>query len=579
MKNSPIFVGFSAALALTFLGPGCGGAGPETGTNDAAPARGGRLVATTRSEPANFDRLVSARAAEGLFTALTQAALVRTNPVTGELEPRLAEHWTSSPDGLTWTLKLRQNVQFSDGAPFTSADVLFTFEALYDKRVASGIADVFMVDGQPFGVKATDDHTVVVTFPKPYGPALATLGDLPILPRHKLEPALKNGTFDKAWAVTTPPADVVGLGPFMLAEYVPGQRLRFTRNPHFWRQDAKGQPLPYLDEVVLLVIPDQNAEVLQLQSGAVDLTGGAVRPEDLASMRRLEASGSLKLMEVGVGVDPNILWFNLVPGAARVKDRPWLQRDEFRQAIAYAVDRRAIVDTVYLGAAEPIYGPITTGFGSWYVADLPKTDRDLVRARTLLATLRLADRDGDGILEDAAGKPARFSILTQKGNTALERTVSVLQEQLRQVGLAVDVVTLDQGSVISQWSKADYDAICFYVFSGATDPARNLEIWMSSGSFHFWNPGQKQPATPWEARIDDLMRKQVSTTSGSERHRLFADVQRTLAEHLPLMYFAAPRITVAANARVRGAQPAVLQPFVLWNAETLSVDPAVRVPR
>ena len=180
---------------------------------------------------------------------LTQAPLVRLNRVTGELEPWLATSWTSSSaDGRVWTLKLRPGVVFSDGAPFSAADVQFTFQALYDKQVASPLASSLLIADQPLDVRAIDDTTIVLTMPAPYGPGLRLLDALPILPRHKLEAAFKAGTFRDAWGLSTPPADLAGLGPFVLKTYAPGERMIFARNPHYWRQDEKGAALPRLDE-------------------------------------------------------------------------------------------------------------------------------------------------------------------------------------------------------------------------------------------------------------------------------------------------------------------------------------------
>jgi peptide/nickel transport system substrate-binding protein len=534
-------------------------------------ATGGRLVATLKSEPKSFNRYVVDEAPTELFALLTQARLVKVDRVTGEVEPRLAREWASSPDGLTWTLKLREGITFSDGVPFTSADVLFSFAALYDPRVGSPIATAFQVNDKPLAVRALDDHTVVLTFPSPFGPALSLLDSLPILPRHLLEPALKDGTFAKTWGVTTPVSQMAGLGPFVLAEYVSGERMRFTRNPHYWRRDDRGQALPYLDELVFDFVPDQNAAALRMESGEADLLDEAVRPEDMAALTAAQKQGTVKLLDAGVATDPNMMWFNLVPNAPRAKDRPWLQRDELRQAISYAVDRQVMVDTVYLGAAEAAYGPITSGNREWFLPDLPKTPHDLAKARQLLASLGLTDQHGDGKLEDASGRPATFSLLVRKGNTSLERGAAVLQDQLRQVGLTVEVVGLDMGALIAQFGKGDYDAIFFHFQADSMDPARNLDLWLSSGSFHFWNPQQKKPATPWEARIDDLMRQQSTTIDRDQRHRLFADVQRVFAEHVPLIYFAAPKIIVATSARVAGATPVAMEPWVLWNAEMLRV--------
>ena len=536
---------------------------------DAAGTTGGRLVATIRSEPTSFNRFVVADAGTLVISALTADTLVRVDRATGALQPRLARAWTTSPDGLTWTLDLRQGVKFSDGAAFTSADVLFTFETLYDTRVHSPMAGGFLVNDKPLVPRATDDHTVVLTFPSAFGPGLSILDGLPILPRHMLHATLKEGTFGKAWGVTAPVNALVGLGPFVITEVVAGSRVRLARNPEFWRHDDQGKPLPYLDGIDLEVVPDQNAEVLRFESGHADLLTDQVRPEDLAAFKNAEAKGALKLVDAGVGADPPLLWFNLTPRAPRARDRPWLQSEALRRAISSGVDRQALANTVYLGAAEPVWGPVTSGAGEWYVPALPRTPFDLNTARAELRSLGLTDRTGDGLLHDAAGKTARFSILTQKGNTMLERGAAVLKEQLAKVGLTADVDALERRAMIGKFAAGDYDAMYFVFYASSTDPALNPDFWLSSGSFHVWHPGQTTPATAWETRIDALMREQATSIDAAARRRLFAQVQTIFAEHLPALYFASPKVTVAMSARVAGAQPVVRQPQVLWNAEEL----------
>ncbi len=530
-----------------------------------------RLVATIRREPRTLNRFMSSNPVENVIALLTQATLVRVNRATGALEPRLARTWSVSPDGLAYTLHLRDDLAFSDGAPFTAADVVFTFEVLYDRRVGSQLTSYFQIDSRPLTIRAIDDHTVNVTFPSSYGPGLTLLDSLPILPKHKLDAAYRAGRFAEAWNLQTPPSEIVGLGPFVLTEYASGQHLRFARNPRFL-----GKPLPHLDEIELDIVPEQNAEVLRLESGQSDLAYDFARAEDLALLRQDEARGKIRLVDAGIEIAPEALWFDLAPGAPHAKDRPWLQRDELRQAISYAVDRKAIVDSVYLGAAVPIGGPMTPGHGEWYAPDLPQLVYDPARAKALLAKIGLVDRDGDGKLEDARNQPARFSILTTKGSTIRERASSVIQDQLRRIGLAVDVVPVETGQLIAQFGKGDYDAIYYGFHSDAIDPALNSEFWMSAGSFHLWNPQQPRPATAWEAKIDDLMRQQSTTLDSAERHRLFREVQMIFSEHLPCVYFAAPKAIVAMSARVRGATPSMLQPPVLWNAEVLSVAAANR---
>ncbi len=566
-----------AVAGLALLAATCDGGG-STGT--AVPSVGGapsastvptRLIATSRTEPKSFNRLVSPFAAEELFARLTQATLLRVNHLTGQLEPWLATSWTGSDDGKTWTLKLRRDVTFSDGAAFSSADVQFTFDALFDKRVASELATSLLVGGQPIVARATSADTVILTFAASYGPGLSLLDAIPILPRHKLEAALSAGKFREAWSTTTPPVEIVGLGPFVLKEYVPGQRLLFARNPRYWRKDESGAALPRLSEIEVQIVPDQNAELLRLTSGTSDLTNSQVRAEDLAPLRRLESEGRVKLVSAGISINPDGLWFNLTPGADAAKDRSWLQREELRRAISYAVDRQAFVNTVFLGAATPIYGPVTPGNKEWFVPNLPTTEHDPVRAKALLALIGLTDSNGDGLLEDAHGKPATFSVLTQKGHTVLERSVAFLRDQLRQVGLTMDIVPLEQGAMLDRFFKGQYEAMYFYTQSDSFDPARSPDFWLSSGGFHVWQPNQKTPARPWEAQIDDLMRRESATIDRAAEQKLFAEVQRSMAEHLPIIYFAAPELMVAMSSRVLGATPSQFTPLVLWNPDVLSV--------
>jgi peptide/nickel transport system substrate-binding protein len=539
------------------------------------PVRGGMLIASIRSEPRTFNRYVDNSAAADATTALTQAKLVRINRKTEELEPWLAERWTTSPDGRTFTLTLRPGVTFSDGAPFTSADVLFSFAAVYDPKLQSNLSSGLRVQGKPLQVTAPDPATVVITLPAAFTPGLRLLDNLPIVPKHQLEPALKAGTFADAWGVTNGPGHMAGLGPFVVSEYVPGQRVTLTRNPRYWRKDAAGGPLPYLDGVVLEIASGQDAEVQRLESGTIDLlTQADIRPQDYATVKRLRDRGALTLIDVGTGVDPNVLWFNL---AKTRPGRAYLQKAEFRQAVSYAVDRDAIVNAVYLGAAVPVYGPVTPGNRVWFSEAAPKYPHDLARARALLATIGLTDRNADGMLEDAAGAPVRFSILTQGGHIRAQ-TATVIQEHLRQAGIVVDVVPLDFPSIAQRWQSGDYDSIYFGFQASAMDPAMNLDYWLSSGSSHVWNPEQKTPATPWERRIDDLMQQQVAAPTLDERRRLFAEVQKIFGENLPGIYFIAPKVSVATNPRVAGAEPALLDPKILWNPDTLNVTDGASAP-
>jgi peptide/nickel transport system substrate-binding protein len=246
-------------------------------------------------------------------------------------------------------------------------------------------------------------------------------------------------------------------------------------------------------------------------------------------------------------------------------------RKEFRQALSFGVDRQAIANSVYLGAAQRVYGPVTPRNKTWFSSSAPTYPHDPDKARQLLAVLGLGDRDGNGTLDDSAGQPVRISVLLRQGSPLRERTASVLQEQFKAIGVGLDIVGLDMGAVIQRRQKADYDSVFHGFDSSSTDPALNLDFWMSSGALHFWNPLQPSPATAWERRIDELMQQQATTSTLQDRQRLFAEVQRVLGEELPALYFVAPVTTLAASPRVQNLVPAPQNPHFLWNADSIAV--------
>jgi peptide/nickel transport system substrate-binding protein len=452
--------------------------------------------------------------------------------------------------------------------------VLFAFEAVYSKEANSAIGTALTIGGKPIEATAPDPMTVRIRFPSPFGPGVRVLDNLPILARHKLEPALRNGTFKDAWSLATPPSEMPGLGPFVIESYLPGRTLTLARNPRYWRKDDRGRPLPYLDRIEFQIVADQNVEILQLESGMVDLMFSDVRPEDYASLRSLEGQGRVRLVDAGTSLDPPMFWFNLdPPSKAADPRRGWLQATDFRRGLSHALDRDAIIKTVYLGAAVPAFGPVTPGNQTWHVADLPRYGYDPSAARGRFDALGLTDSNGDGLLEDEAGRPVRFSVVTNRGNTIRERTVSVMQEQFRKVGVAMDVVALERGALIQRIISRDYDAVYFGAESTSRDPASNLDFWTSGGGFHVWHMGQPKPATDWERQIDELMLEQVSASDLAERKRIFADVQRIFAENIPVIYVAAPQVTVALGHRVLNATPAPIRPTVFWNADVLAVRP------
>jgi peptide/nickel transport system substrate-binding protein len=328
--------------------------------------------------------------------------------------------------------------------------------------------------------------------------------------------------------------------------------------------------LPKLSRVVLQVVPDQDAELLQLETGAIDLTQSELRPSDLGALKPAAAAGAVRATDAGIGLDGDLLWLNLTPAKSRDSRSRWLQDADFRRAIARSIDRRAFVDTVYFGAAVPADSIVSPGNREWHTAaPLPAYDVD--GARRLLASLNLVDRTGDGILEDSERREVRLTLLTQKGNTSLERGAAVIRDSLGAVGVRIDVVALEVGALIDYIRRGEYDAAYFRLLTTDPDPALNLDFWLSSGSAHMWNPEQRQPGSGWERDIDRLMNEMSTTLDVERRRQMFAEVQQIAAAQVPVLCFAFPRLSVASSARVAGAATVPFRPPVLWKPEVITV--------
>jgi peptide/nickel transport system substrate-binding protein len=311
---------------------------------------------------------------------------------------------------------------------------------------------------------------------------------------------------------------------------------------------------------------------VRLQSGQTDFTQQALRASDLATLRPLELDGRLQVEELGVSPEADAFVFNLRPEVwAKDPRGAWFNRKEFRQALSHAVDREAFSDAVFLGTAVPIHGPITPGNKEWFWPSVPRYEFSREKARGLLEGLGLINRDEDELLEDERGNEARFTALVFRGNSVLERSASVVRDDLRQIGVAMDIVSLEPNSIFQRVVGGDFEA-AFVQFTGINgDPANVKDFWLSTGGMHLWHVGQNAPATEWERQIDGLIAQQSVTLDMTERKRLFNDVQRLFAENLPILYFAAPRVYVAASARLINLYPSLTRPEIIWSADTLAI--------
>jgi peptide/nickel transport system substrate-binding protein len=536
---------------------------------------GGRIVVALRSEPKTLNPLIAVDGTTREVISAMQADLVHINRGTQLTEPALAKSWKVSPDGLQYTLTLRQGLKFSDGHPVDIEDVLFTFRVYLDEAVHATQRDLLIVGGKPIAVRKVDAQTVVFTLAKPYGVGERLFDGLMILPRRLLETAYKEGKLAQSGALATPANQWAGLGPFRLKEYVAGQRLVLERNPFYWKTDEQGARLPYLDEIVFLFVPSADAQVLRFQSGETDMIS-RLGAENFSVLSR--QARDYTMADAGPGLEYNFLFFNLnelgekaPPEMARKQS--WFRSEKFRQAVSAAIDREAIVRLVYQGRGAALWGPVTPGNPRWVNATVGHPGRSLDKSRQLLteAGFRwMTGQNGEPALVDPDGKPVEFSIITSASNADRAKMAALIQDDLKQLGMRVQVVPLELRSLIDRvMNTKEYDACVLGIASFDADPNSDLNVWLSSGGMHLWNPSQKRPATDWEAEIDRLMEQQLTSTNIAQRKKLYDRVQDILAERQPMIFLASPDILAGAKKSIGNFHPVVLEPYVLWNVEQL----------
>src|SRR5712671_2956164 len=268
------------------------------------------------------------------------------------------------------------------------------------------------------------------------------------------------------------------------------------------------------------------------------------------------------------------MWFNQVTTAPLSEHKKaWFRSAQFRRAISAAINREDICRIVFLGYAKPAYGPVSPANRFWFNAALPVPQHD---PQTALALLRQAGfRFANDELRDSAGHRVEFTLVTNSGNAVREKTATMLQQDLEHVGIKMNVVTLDFPSLIERMTRTfDYEACLLGLVNTDLDPNGQMTVWLSSGENHQWNPGQKTPATAWEAEIDALMRGQAAAPADKKRKEQFDRVQQIICEQQPFIYLVNRDVLTAVSPTVVGAAPTVLNPPAFWNVDVLQVRPA-----
>jgi peptide/nickel transport system substrate-binding protein len=519
-----------------------------------------------------WNRLLATDVASHLITERMHASLLSINRLTQKIEPELAESWFFSEDGKTLTFRLRSDVRFSDGVRFTAEDVAFTFRALHDPAVASPLTETAKVAGEPLRAEVVDSYTVRFRLPRRTAVVERLFDSLYVLPRHRLEKSLEAGAFDSEYGIGAEAKSIVGLGPFQLERYLPGQRVVLRRNPYYWKRDSSGGQLPYLDGVAFEILPDRNARTLKLLAGEVDLQS-EVLPEDFIRLKKSDGNG-LRLLDLGPGMVPERFWFNLNPESPTVskEKRAWFRDVRFRRAISLAIDRESMVEAIYRGLASPAAGPVSPANATWRNEAIKPHSLNPEKARQLLRDAGFRRR-GKGPLEDSAGHTVRFDLITNADNPQRTGMAALIQDDLAKLGIEMNLVPLDIAALIGRITRSfDYDACLIGLSQTDPDPSAEMPLWLSRAPLHFWYPSQLHPATPWEARVDVLMQQQMFALDLAERKTLYDEVQTILSEELPIIHLVVPHTLIGASRRVSNLKPTPFWHPTLWNAEELSLS-------
>ncbi len=542
---------------------------------------GGALTIATISEPLTFNLAISNDASSSDVLGYLFEGLTETSWLTDRVEPALAESWERSDDGLTWTFHLRRDVTWHDGEPFTAHDVDFTFNRIiYNDDIPASSRSTFEFpylddngDWQEsrMDVAVIDDHTVEFTLPLPFAPFLRSMGTA-IYPRHILEKHVDDGTFVDTWGIDTDPAEIIGTGPFTIESYEPGERVVMTRNPGYWLTDDEGNRLPYLDRVVRNLVEDLDAELARFLAGESDVHG--VLGEEYAQLEPLQDEGNFTIHRRGPNFGTTFLAFNVNPGVSPDTGQPyvaarkldWFGNVQFRQAVAHSVDKDAIIEGVQHGLGYPQWSSISPAAGDFHNPDVRTYPYDLDKANEILDSLGWTDTDGDGIREDSGGNAIEFSLVTNTGNSVRQEVTRIIHQGMEAIGLKVDYQAIDFGVLVDQLTST-YDWETMVIgFTGGSDPYSGIGLWHSTGDLHLWHPNQPEPATDWEAEIDELYVMGSQDLDPVARVEHYRKAQEIVAENVPLIFTSQGERLTATRSVLGNSTPTL---YALWDIRYL----------
>lgn len=517
------FAKYPSLIVLSLIIAACGSSSQNTAeanldfSQNYPPESGGTLINAMSAEPSGLISMIAGESASSAITANIFNSLLKYDRNL-ELEGDLVKSWDISPDQKTITFKLKPNLKWADGAPLTSADVLFTWRAVTDEKTASPYASDFQLVKQ---AETPDALTFRVTYAQTYAPALDSWAGLQILPKHLLQ--------GKDLHTTAFARNPVGSHYYKLDSWTHGENLKLSRNPNSVLGQAR------IDKLVTRIIPDNSAQFLELMAGNIDYMGLDPIKYSRIIPARPELQQKLALYKE-LGNSYTYMGFNL-------KHKPF-DDVRVRRAINYAIDKQEIIDGVYLGLGINIASPYKPGT-RWSNPALTPYPYDPAKARTLLQEAGFKDTDGDGILE-RDGKPFAFEIITNQ-NKEREKSAVLIQRRLKDVGIDVKIRAIEWASFISRFIKTgDFDVVVLGWGLGL-DPDQ-YNIWHSSqqapGQFNFI--GYKNPA------VDQLLEQGRQELNPDKRMKIYHEFARILLEDSPIVYLSAGYGLTAIHQRVKG---------------------------
>ena len=530
---------------------------------------GGEMIESTIGEgPKTFNPFNCKDNISSQLSSVMYDGLLTSDPITGQPIPKLAKSFSISPDGKTYTIKLRHGVKWSDGKPITADDVVFTWrDIIFAGFGDTSTRDSLVIDDKLPTVKKIDDYTVIFTTPKPFAPFVRMLSTS-IAPKHFFISAVKNGgvDFDTFLSTNTNPSDFVVSGAFKLKEYVPAQRVVFERNPNYYEINKKGEKLPYLNRLVFLIVGDLNNEVLKFEAKELDII--SLQGSKVARYKAIEPHSDFKLYNLGPTTGTMYLSLNLNNRTNKkgkfyvdpIKQK-WFQDLNFRKAVDYAIDRKNMVFNIANGIGAPLFTP--ESLNSIYLnKKLKPYDKDINKSKELLKKSGFYT-DKKGKLYDKYGHRVEFDLYTNAGNTEREAIGVMVKQDLEDLGMKVNFKPIEFNSLVNKLvSTFDWDMVIMGLTGSPLEPNGGKNVWLSDGRLHMFNmrtPEEgKAKLLQWEKELDYLYTQGALATKFEDRKKYYDKYQEIVYNEKPMIYIYSPVIIMAIRDKFKNIYPSNL---------------------